>query len=186
MAIRPDTGSRARRDVHTEDERLRGRSRPGDHDRSLPDRRARAAIPQAGAARGQRRSRAMDAARRRRHGVQSPGGAPGPDRTGVHAGAVSLRSRDVGRHTQRPGAETPVFIRPRSPERHTAAGVDDVTGVRAASERAGPQPVPPAVAGGAAADRGPRCRHRRHTHPARRDGLRSPVDRRPGRTDCSR
>ena len=67
-----------------------------------------------------------------------------------------------------------------------AAGADDAARVRAATERAGPQPVSAASAGGAAADRGPRHRHGRHPRPARGDGLRSPIDRRPGRADHAR
>ena len=183
LEIRSDASGRAGRNANAEDERLRGRSGRGDHDRSVSDRRPRAAVPQTRTRRGQRRSRAVDGARRRRHGIQSPGGAAGPDGAGVHAGAVPVHPRDMGRHTQRPVAETRVLVRTRSPQRHSAASAERASGVRPAPERAGPQPVSSASAGGAAANRGPRRRHGRHPRPARGGGLRSPVDRRPGGAD---
>ena len=143
------SADRAGRDADAEDERLRGRSRRGDHDRSLSHRRTRRRRSSSGCG-----SRAAAIARdgrcsspkarcsicRRSASVQTElAFAPGPYRY--------LRvTWDDTRSGQLPQPASSSVA--RSPERHAAAAVDDTARVRAAAERAGPQPVPRASAGG--------------------------------------
>ena len=167
---------RAGRDAHAEDERLRSRSRSGDHDRSLPHRRDLAAVSQARAAGRQRRSRAGGrcSSRKARSSICRTSGlvqtelafTPGPYRY-IRVTWDDTRSGQVPR---------PPFSSAREVRNvMAAAAADDAAGVRAATERAGSQPVPRASAGGAAADRRPRRGHGRHARPARGDGVRSPL-----------
>ena len=67
-----------------------------------------------------------------------------------------------------------------------AASAHDGADIRAATERAGPRPVPRPSARGAPADRGPRRRHRWHAHPARGDSVRAASHWRAGRPDTTR
>ena len=56
------------------------------------------AVPEAGAARGQRRPRALDDAGRGRHAVRSAGRTAAPGHAAVHGRRVSLPARHLGRH----------------------------------------------------------------------------------------
>ena len=139
---------------HGKDERVRGGFSRRQYDRRRPRGRAAGAVSQAARARGQRRPRALDAARRPGDAVRSPRGRPAPDGSAILTGGFPIRAGDVGRHQQRARAD--------AGRSRCAAGCRDCPAAAAdrrapdgvPAQRAGEKPLPHQAAGGAAADRG--------------------------------
>ncbi len=153
-------GQRPERRPDEEDQRLRGRSWSRESSRHDSGPRVAGAVPEAADARGQRRSRALDDARRRRHAVRFAGRAAAAECARLCAGAVSIPPRHVERHQQRPRAESDGGRRAARLDRAAAdcGHADRVD--RAASERTGNQPISRQAARRQAANRGGRSRRR--------------------------